>query len=250
MQRLFRSRWFYASLVALVLVTGVTLYVTRDETRTPSDVLNLSNWKLTLPVDNQQDGEPDEVKQPQLGSYSSEHFRLNDAGNGVVFRANAGGITTEGSEFARSELREMTNDGTERAAWGSESSTHSMTIRQSIDRVPPARPSIVAGQIHGGDEYLVLIRLDGQRLYVKADDENQGDLDTSYQLGETFTLRLEASNGHIRVYYNDKLKVELERTCQECYFKAGAYLQTNVEWGETPQTFGEVTIYDLHVRHD
>ena len=250
MRHLLRSRWLYVSLAALVLITGATLYITRDETRAPSNVLDLSNWKLTLPIDSQQDGEPDEIKQPQLGTYSSAYFRLNPAGDGVTFRAVAGGIATEGAEFARSELREMANNGTERAAWDSESSTHSMTIRQSIDHLPPARPSIVAGQIHGGDEYLMLVRLDGQRLYVKADDKNQGDLDTSYQLGEVFTLTLEASNGRIRVYYNNELKVELERTCRECYFKAGAYLQTNVEWGEPPNTFGEVTIHDLQVQHN
>lgn len=219
--------------------------------RTPGKVLNLKNWKLTLPISGE-DGpeEPAEVKQPQLNTYQSRFFHLNDARDGVVFRATAGGKTTQGTDFARTELREMTSHGTQKAAWSTDrGQRHSMTITQAITHLPPGRPAIVAGQIHGPDsEYVALVRLDGQRMYVKTEQGAVADLDTGYKLGTTYTLRLEATGSRIKIYYNGALKSTLERSCNECYFKAGAYLQTNTQW-DNPQSYGEVTIYRLKVEH-
>ena len=70
--------------------------------RFPGDLLDLRNWYLTLPSGDK--GHPDTVEQPDLGTYSSSWFGLDDAGDGVVFTANAGGVT-ENSTYPRSELR-------------------------------------------------------------------------------------------------------------------------------------------------
>ena len=69
-------------------------------------MLDPSNWYLTLPTGHK--GDPDTVALPKLADHSCTVFHLNDAKDGIVFTANAGGVTTSGSSYPRSELREMT----------------------------------------------------------------------------------------------------------------------------------------------
>ncbi len=72
----------------------------------PSDVLDLANWHLTLPVDTSHAGSPDEIDQPELDTYSNaSFFFLNTLKTGVTFRAYTNGATTSGSGYPRSELR-------------------------------------------------------------------------------------------------------------------------------------------------
>jgi hypothetical protein len=214
----------------------------------PAQILNLTDWKITLPIADGDQNRPVEIFQPELASYQSQYFRVGDDNASVVFNALVGGVPQPGSKYARTELREMTHGGTAEAAWSSDKGSHSMTVREAITHLPSERPSIVAGQIHDNDDYIVLIRLDGNRLYAKADDQNIGDLDTNYVPGTVFTLRLVAEDGRIKVYYNDELKAEHEKACT-CYFKTGAYLQTNTGSGDQSDDYGEVRIYDLTVQH-
>jgi hypothetical protein len=211
----------------------------------PGSILNLTDWKLQLPVKAAQTGQVEEVKWPALRTYSSCYFQPNRAGNSVVFRATAGGATTPGTQFARTELRQMTDDGTGQAKWSTTGRTWIMTIREAITHLPPARPAIVAGQIHGlGTRYVALIRLDGNLLSVKTETGAGGTLDTNYQLGTIVTIKLVASRDVIYIYYNNALKDELHEQCIGCYFKAGAYLQSNTKW-DVPDAYGEVVIYGL-----
>ena len=126
-----------------------------------------------------------------------------------------------------------------------------MTIRQSIDRVPESRPSLAAGQIHATTEFEAMIRLDGNVLSVKTDDETQlVVLDQYYELGSVFTVSFTAAEGQISISYNGEKKAEYIKHCKTCYFKAGVYLQTNPSHGEDDDAYGEVTVYDLAIEHD
>lgn len=211
---------------------------------------DLSEWKLTLPVSSDDPQQPQEIKWPALNTYSSEFYHLNAAGTGITFRAYVGGVTTIGSDFARSELREMTNGAVDQAKWSSRKGTHTMTIRESIDHLPTSHPSLVAGQVHGTENYVALIRLDGTVLSVKTYDETaQQPLDEHYQLGTIFTVKIEVVRRHIRVYYNDVLKVDYGKDCTTCYFKSGVYLQSNPDLGDDAMAYGEVTVYNLNITH-
>ena len=53
----------------------------------PGRLLDLKNWKLTLPTGHK--GKPEEIEGPDLSSFTNEFFRLNEAENGVAFTANA-----------------------------------------------------------------------------------------------------------------------------------------------------------------
>lgn len=216
----------------------------------PSSLLDLTNWKLTLPVKSAHGDNPDEIKQPELDRFSlSPYFVLNDAKSGVIFRANTGGATTSNSAYPRSELREMASAGTALATWSSTVGTHTMTVQEAITHLPVVKPQVVAGQIHDASDDVVMVRLEGRHLFVEHNGTNLGDLDANYQLGTIFTVKIEVSGGHVRVSYNGVQEVDYAEAGSGWYFKAGCYTQSNVGKGDAASAYGEVVIYGLSVTH-
>lgn len=216
----------------------------------PGTVIDLTNWKLTLPTADS-NGKPKEILQPQLDTYRLKpFFNLNETDDGVIFRANAGGATTKNSNYPRSELREMTNNGRSQAIWSNEDKTMNvMTIKQAITALPKQKPELVAGQIHDESDDIIMIRLENSRLFVEADGKEIGLLDSNYALGTVFITRIEAADGHIRVFYNNKQMVDYKKSGSDYYFKAGCYVQSNTDKGDAPESYGEVIIYDLQISH-
>jgi hypothetical protein len=220
----------------------------------PAEVLDLTNWKLTLPIGSREaPGEPLEIFQPELATYTIDpHFMLDRAGTGVLFQAHAGGVTTSNSGYPRSELREMARGGSENAAWSTTEGVHTMTITQAITHLPEVKPHVVAGQIHDADDDVVMIRLEDTHLFVEGGGDELGTLEPDYALGTPFTVRLVASGGTIEVFYEDMTEpsVSVSREAEGCYFKAGAYTQSNLEQGDEADAYGEVVITDLVVTHE
>ena len=215
----------------------------------PAELLDLSNWKLTLPTGDE--GSPDEITQPELDTFSVDpYFMLDDDGSAVVFRADVDGVTTSGSSYPRSELREM--DGTSKAAWSTTSGRHTMTITQAITHLPDVKQHVVAGQVHDSGDDVMMIRLEGSYLFVESNGDDMGELDDAYVLGTTFTVRIVAVSGWIEIYYEDMdtPMVIMEADTDGCYFKAGAYTQSNLDRGDEPGAYGEVRIEALEVVHE
>ncbi len=88
-----------ALLLALPLVA-----VAEDK---PGDKFDLGFWKLTLPLDDNQDGKIDEVKVGSISDYSHPDFFYLDEQGYLVFTAPNKAITTANSTNTRSELRQM-----------------------------------------------------------------------------------------------------------------------------------------------
>lgn len=221
----------------------------------PSDVLNLTNWHLTLPVDTALPGDPDQIEQPALDTYVHDtYFRLNAAKDGVVFRAHAGGDTTSGSGYPRSELRERQNNGQDKAAWSSSSGKHTMFIDQAVTHLPDVKPHIVVGQIHDASDDVIVIRLEGSKLFIDLNGDDGPTLTSTYILGTRFTVKLEVEDDATNVYYNGTLKYTYSKAFSGAYFKAGAYVQSSCQGtkkvsGEACSAYGEVVIYDVSVSH-
>src|SRR5690606_10716307 len=98
----------------LVLAPAAAATAAEPDCGKPSELLDLSSWKLQLPTG--EDESPDEVTQPDLGGFAADPwFVSNEACDGVRFRAAVNGVTTSGSDYPRSELREMTADGSDEA---------------------------------------------------------------------------------------------------------------------------------------
>jgi Alginate lyase len=221
----------------------------------PAKVLDLTNWKLQLPVG---DGGAEEIMQPQLASFSLPPYFVAEAdGGGVVFQANCNGVTTSGSLYPRSELREMVEGGLVEAAWSLASGTHTMIVREAITHLPLRRPEVVAAQIHDdlSPGVILELRLDGETLFVQgANGTNEGTLDTSYVVGTLFTAKFVVSGGMVQVFYNDLTTPKFtftppSPTDSGTYFKAGCYTQSNLDAGDLATAYGQVVITSLQVMH-
>lgn len=215
----------------------------------PGDLLDLTNWKLTLPIGSSHS--PAEITQPALRRYSVDpYFHLDPTGTGVVFQANAGGVTTSNSGYPRSELREMTADGNDEATWSTTSGTHAMSVQLAITHLTVAKPQVTVAQIHDASDDVLVVRLDGPaHLYVEHNGDDYGDLDTAYRLGSAFTVTFTVTGGHIRVSYNGVPKVDHATSSTGDYFKAGCYTQSNTSRGDQPDAYAQVIIYRLTVTH-
>lgn len=219
--------------------------------RYPADRLNLTNWEETLPTGPSEN--PDDVYQPELRTFSVDPwFKVNSACTGVQFRSPVNGVTTSGSSYPRSELREMKNNGQDKAAWSSGSGTHTMVVSQAIMKLPNTKPHLVAGQIHDGDDDTQVFRLEGSSLWLTNGDEAHYKLITSnYQLGTRFEAKFVVSSNTIRAYYNGALQSTLSKSFSGAYFKAGAYTQANCSNSSpcSSSNYGEVHVYSLSVSH-
>ena len=80
----------------------------------PSENFDLTDWKLTLPVDRDQDGRADEVLEEDLmnGWSDPAYFYTDPVTGGLVFRTpQRASATTATSDYPRTELREMLRAG-------------------------------------------------------------------------------------------------------------------------------------------
>lgn len=232
----------------------------------PSDVLDLGDWKLQLPVDAEGgfDGRYSEVR--DLEGYASRWFAVGPDG-AVVLTAPVEGVTTGGARYARTELRELT-DGAN-AAWSLEEGGR-MAATLRVDAVPTefdgTEAKVVLGQIHGGDHQLVrLYYEDGTVYWVNGRNEEQAR-DTVHAfrdaqgrtpdiaLGETFRYAFEVEGDRLSlslqadgITYASRIAVGEGWDDNLFYFKAGLYLGTNET---TSRGQGQVSLFDLDLGHD
>ncbi|WP_020667508.1 polysaccharide lyase family 7 protein [Amycolatopsis nigrescens] len=218
----------------------------------PADVLDLTNWYVGLPIG--EDESPTNVEQPELDTYSIDPwFVATPECDAVQFRAAVNGVTTSGSNYPRSELREMKNSGTEKASWSSTSGRHTMVIEEAITAQPKDKPDVVAGQIHDANDDVSVFRLEGSKLYITNGNTSDHKLVTeNYVLGTKFQAKFVVEGGKIKAYYNGVLQTTISKSFSGGYFKAGAYTQANCEKSSPCEdgNYGEVKIYGLSVTHD
>lgn len=230
-----------------------TAQVTQEaQCQYPADVLDLNDWYLGMPTGANED--PTDIHQPELATFAEEPwFHVNEDCSAVIFRSAVDGVTTEGSDYPRSELRQMTDGGQEEAAWSADDGTHVMVVREAIVSVPNEKPHVVSAQVHGGDDDLTVFRLEGSSLYItNGDDSNHHLVTDNYELGTEFEAKFVAHDGVIDAYYNGELQTTIEADGDGNYFKAGAYTQANCE-NSSPcdeSNFGEVHISSLILSDD
>ncbi len=217
-----------------------------------SKPFDITNWKLTLPIGESE--KPKEILQPELANFVVDPWFVVVSG-ALRFRSAVNGVTTGGSSYPRSELREMTDNGNKQASWSSKSGKHTMFLDEAITAVPQVKKHVVAGQIHDKSDDVLVIRLEFPNLYINVDGKNKHTLDSDYSLGKRFTVRFEVENGKTKIFYNGTSDpvYTLDKEYSGAYFKAGAYTQSNCKTEESGPcndgNYGEVIIYQLSVSH-
>lgn len=214
-----------------------------DPVPPPPSGIDLTSWKLTLPVGEPE--HPDEVY--PIGSFQESPWFVRNADGSLRFRAACDGVTTSGSDYPRSELREM--DGDSKAAWSNRDGTHTLTARLAITHTLVKKQHVVAAQIHDAKTKVIMVRLEGPKLFVESPHSDDLPLDDNYRLGTPFDLTIVANPQGIKVVYNGTRSVSLSHTGSDWYFKSGCYTQSNVSKGDAPSAYGEVVIYSLEVSH-
>lgn len=243
----------------------------------PSSVIDLSAWKLTLPIpDPDKTGKPSpwELGTPDLDSFSSPPWfaAVRDSdGAAVQFRAAHGSVTTSGSKNPRSELREMQPHYPRKhsdyaASWGiDDGQTHILWIRQKVTHLTSVKPHTVCGQIHDAKDDVTVFRIEGNeggtpgaevktaKVWITdGEDTHAYLLDPQYLLGTVFSVKFIVKGGTIHYEYNDK-PVPYTQTKKNigCYFKLGNYTQSNSKTApnESDSAYAESLIYAYKLEH-
>lgn len=108
----------------------------------PSDVFDLTKWKITLPIGSP--GSPTEVI--NLVGFSDQYFFLDNVDGSpfsMVFQTPVTGVTTGGSSFPRTELREMADSSGTEAAWHVSDGTATLTTDLAVTQVPSTGKVVV-----------------------------------------------------------------------------------------------------------
>jgi hypothetical protein len=134
--------------------------------------IDLSNWKVTLPIPRASDGKPIEVNPPDILDYATNStllpFMYNDSTDGALVFYTYPGSSTANSSYSRTELREQMVPGSNNTNWtfsegGRLRGTLAVTEMSTANNGDPHRTIIM--QIHG--------RLtDAQRDLIGEDDNN------------------------------------------------------------------------------
>ncbi|MBB3699873.1 polysaccharide lyase family 7 protein [Flammeovirga yaeyamensis] len=234
----------------------------------PYDVLGLQNWKLnafsgTLNnptfVDNT----------PNLSTYENDNWFYTD-GTNVFFKCYAGYPTSSGSGNPRTELRELTADGSSNIYWDGGSGINRMEWKVTVNQLPSSG-KVCFGQIHGpSNSYDDVIRVQYEgdpnqssgsaRLKImgwvtEENDDMSGDfIDGNWALDQEMHLELVFENSNV-VLYNlaNGGRTEIYRfngcNSDSNYFKAGNYMQSMKGKSLDTSDYGIVSISYLKVSH-
>jgi len=98
---------FLMGTTAAVAALSVSALSSAKDDKVPADLFDMSEWKITLPIDKNKDKKPDDIDVKKLKKYSHpDFFYLNDNG-GLVFASPNKALTTKNTSNTRSELRQM-----------------------------------------------------------------------------------------------------------------------------------------------
>lgn len=213
----------------------------------PADLLSLENWYLTTPSSN-----GPQIYNLETGFYEANNFFVDPDGVSAVFSARADGGTTSGSSYPRCELREMNADGTN-ASWATNSGTHTLRGRVAITGAPPVKPQVVFAQIHDASQDIIELMYDGQKsptaLIIRYTGTQHAIIKQPYTLGTWINYKIVATGGVITVYIDGTLVDTINQVGSGNYFKAGAYVQSNLAQGDAGSARGTVKYRDVRVTH-
>lgn len=201
-----------------------------------TDALHLdSGWSS----DDHDDYDQDLIED---GFTEDEKFELTSEGNARFGIGVNDGRTSEGTNYPRSELRELTPSGSN-AAWDGGTGVHYMRGRSRVTSVASLKPWVVFFQIHDSSSDLIRVMTEsggsgstGLRIRARRTPPGGGSeitttLRPSYEIGEWLDWEIRVENGDLRVIINDAvvLNVPGGGDTTGCYFKAGCYAQSNTE---------------------
>lgn len=246
--------------------------------------IDLSHWKVTLPI-----GKPTEVEPPEILNYATNEtlkpFMYNDSIKGALIFYTYPGATTTNSTYSRTELREQMVPGSNKTNWtfaqggrmigelamgeitkDADGNYHKTMIMQIHGRLTDEQRDLIGeddnnappilkiywyrGRVRVKTKQLINTNAtDAEMLHTSAWTDDEGYSFPEYVGFDKFTLEVNVSEGKMEVIMNGVSKVYDDIHVQkwgvfENYFKAGNYLGTHDDWAKA-----RVEYYSLEVSH-
>lgn len=247
--------------------------------------IDLSNWKVTLPI-----GGPDEVEPPEILEYATveklKPFMYNDSIEGALVFYTYPGATTPNSSRSRTELREQMEPGSNSVNWtfsqggrlkgtlamdeiskDSDGKYHRTIIMQIHGRLTNAQRDLIGEDDNNAPPMLKIYWQDGKvRVKTKVlKDPAVSDTDIlrtdswtddegfnfSEEVGfDQFSLEVLVSDGRMEVILNDTASVVYDSDD----IKKWGVFENYFKAGNYLQTsdegaFARIKYYDLEVEH-
>lgn len=252
--------------------------------------IDLSNWKVTLPIPRS-DGNPLEVEPPEILNYATNEilrpYLYNDSIEGaLVFYTNPGSTTTN-TKYSRTELREQMTPGSNSTNWtfeeggkmrgtlsvpdiskDSDGDFHRTIIMQIHGRLTNEQRDLI-GEDDNNAPPMLKIYWQENRVYVRTKELK--DLNSTYieslytdawedddgrfftrEVGtDSFTLEVVASSGKLTVTMDDEETFTYENIHMQRWGVFENYFKAGNYLGTTDDgSYAIVKYYDLEVSHD
>ncbi len=250
--------------------------------------VNLSNWKVTLPIG---DGSPTEIKPPEILEYGTspllKDFMYNDSVIGaLVFHTYPGGVTTTNSSYPRTELREQMEPGSNSVNWtfpeggrmkgtlsvpeiskDASNEDHRTIIMQIHGRLTNEQRDLIGASDNNAPPMLKIywqkgrIRIktkvlkdlnasDTEILATTAWEDDDGFYFSEVVNQDKFTLEVIASEGKLEVIMNDSESKVYEDINMEKWGVFENYFKAgNYLQTTDDNAFAKVNYYDLTISH-
>lgn len=247
--------------------------------------IDLSNWKVTLPI-----GRPDEVEPPEILEYATNEklksFMYNDSIEGALVFYTYPGATTANSSRSRTELREQMEPGSNSVNWtfsqggrlkgtlamddiskDSDDKYHRTIIMQIHGRLTNEQRDLIGQKDNNAPPMLKIYWQNGEvrvkTKVLKDPDVSNTDIlrtdswtdDVGFNFNEevgfnTFSLEVLVSDGRMEVVLNDTESVVYESDD----IKKWGVFENYFKAGNYLQTsdegsYARVKYYDLEVEH-
>jgi len=186
-----------------------------------------SDWKLQLPISNGDDNIK-EVSGDKLETYESEFFR--HVAGGFVLTTPCSGVTTLGSHYPRTELREMHNGVM--ASWNILIGLHVLdAVIKLIHK--PEKISVIFAQIKATGPFQILkLIFKNNTIFASYEMLNGKKRDVPlnlphFDIYNQFHLKIEVFYGTINVFIDGANVLKFKSKRNNVYFKIGNYIQIN-----------------------
>lgn len=247
--------------------------------------IDLSNWKVTLPI-----GNPTEVEPPEILDYATndllKEFMYNDSTDGSLVFYTYPGASTQNSSYSRTELREQMVPGSNSTNWtfaqggrmkgtlsvpeisiDANGDPHRTIIMQIHGRLTNAQRDLIGeddnnappmlkiywhkGKVRVKTKLLKDVNTTAPEIFKTDAWTDDAGFNFSEEVGhEKFTLEIIASDGRMEIILNENQSVVYDGIHIEKWGVFENYFKAgNYLSTKDEGSFAKVKYYDLEVSH-
>jgi len=270
-------------------MSSISSFNNPDDSETNTSYLlpdiDLTNWKVTLPI-----GNPTSVRPPEILDYATNDvlkpYMYNDSIEGALVFFTKPGSSTPNSKYSRTELREQMVSGSDDTNWtfsqggtikgrlrmdeissDSNGNPHRTIVMQIHGRLTDEQRDLIGEDDNNAPPIMKISWLNGyvrlnskelknpnaevpEILHTDAWDNDSGYTFPTYVGYEPFILEIRAGNGMMEVVLNDKENKTYIGNSIEKWGVFENYFKAGNYLGTTDENaFARVKYYSLEVNH-